>query len=699
MDVGGTEIKGVLANGLGVIGDPIRLRNGQPEDPSGVMSTVEQVSAVLLERAADAGIAVHAAGLAIPGHVDASAGLCRFSANLNWGELAPGPQLEAASGLRVHTEHDVFTGALAEFTSGAGRGIRSGAFVAVGSGIAATLLLDGRFWRGANRYAGEIGHIRRGSRGDGEPCGCGRLGCIEAHVSVRGLQRSYAHARGIENNSAPAVEAKEISSRAAGGEAAAQAAWDQFVKALAEALALLTLAVDLDTIVIGGGLSESGARLLAPLADELADELAPLRAAPELRLARFGQLAGARGAALHALSTELGHTDSPTAQRVTRDDSVTIPQGLGAAGYSAQPAQAVEVPAGSNAVCRAGPRAAPLPHAEPEADTAARSQQRNRVDRPATLMVAFDHRSSTAAELFGTSKISDEHWKQLAEAKTLVAQAVTQARLELSPVGDVSMLVDPQSGLAAARVAIAAGITTALALEISGERTLRLLDEGLLRDAVAESATLPTGRTQSTGSPFWGKVLVRWNPADPSEIKDANLVGLDEARRFCESAGMGLLLELIVPPTEADLVGAGGDRTLYKQQSLPTLLPASVAELTQRSGPPACWKLEGLASPVAAAAAVEAAHSGGTAPPILVLGAGAERSQLAAWFCAGASVGGYAGFAVGRSIWREPITDWLAGRTTDGEVRRAVIERLRTLASDYVVATTVPAATDTEVLL
>lgn len=643
VDVGGTEVKGVLCSALGVIGDPVRRRNRLPGDSGGVMSTIEEVSAVLLERAGELGIEVHAAGLAIPGHVDASSGVCRFSANLDWGDLAPGPDLEAALGLRVHVEHDVYSGALAEFTSGAGRGIRSGAFVAIGSGVAATLFMKGQFWRGVSRYAGEIGHVRRRERGEGEQCGCGRLGCIELGASVRGLQRSYAQARGIRNESAPVVEAKEISRRAAGGEAAAQTAWDQFVKALAEALALLTLTVDLDRIVIGGGLSESGSRLLSPLADELVRELAPLRAAPELRLARFGQLAGARGAALHALGAELG---------------ITV--------------------------------------AEPEYDAAGVPRQRPHADREVTLMVAFDHRSSTAAGLFGTSRISDEQWERLAEAKVLVAQAVAQARLELSSVGEVSLLVDPQSGMAAARVSVAAGTKTALALEVSGQRTLRLLDESLLREAVAELAASVRLEAPSTGSLCWGKVLVRWNPADPTETKDANLAGLDDARRFCESAGMDLLLELIVPPTEADLACVRGDRSLYKQQSLPTLLPASVAELTRRSGPPSCWKLEGLASPVAAAAVAEAACHGRTTPPILVLGGGAERTQLAGWFRAGAGVESYAGFAIGRGIWREPVADWIAGRMDDDQVHRAVIDRLHALADDYVVANTVSRMTDPE---
>ena len=69
---------------------------------------------------------------------------------------------------------------------------------------------------------------------------------------------------------------------------------------------------------------------------------------------------------------------------------------------------------------------------------------------------------------------------------------------------------------------------------------------------------------------------------------------------------------------------------------------------------------------------------------------------MAGWFRAGASVESYAGFAIGRGIWREPVADWIAGRTDDDQVHRAVIDRLHALADDYVVANTVSRMTDPE---
>lgn len=623
IDVGGTECKAVLSNAVGVIGEPLRRRIPSGAPAGGIVAEARKVVDALLSRADEVGVNVSGVGLAVPGRVDPDTGRGEFSANLGWVDAPLGPELEAAVGLPVHVEHDVYSGALAEFTIGAGRGGRSGAFVPVGTGFGAALFIDGRFWRGACGLVGEIGHIRR--LDDETTCGCGRQGCVELLASARGLEQSYARLSG----SSGTVDAAEIASRAEAGEQAAAMAWDECVSSLSRAVAMLTLTVDVDTIVIGGGLSESGAQLLDPLVAKLHAELAPLRSAPEVRLAALGRLAGARGAALHALAQCL----------------------------TAEPR-----PAGSAAGARvvAGPP----------------GEQR------AMFMLAFDHRSSTAADLFGQRKVSEAQWQALGDAKTVIAEAAVSARDRLADVGEVSVLVDPQCGQAAAGVAQSAGVATALALEVSGARQLRLLDEHTLEACI-----------DAVGPPKWGKVLLRWNCGDPEELKEANLAALEQAQRFCRSIGADFLLELIVPPRPADLSVLGGDTGRYRREVLPTLLPAAVGEITRRFGAPDLWKLEGLASPVAAAAVFEAACSRGAAPPVLTLGAAADRAEIAEWFAAGAGVRGYAGFAIGRSIWKAPTADCLAGRLDRDAARRAILAQFVSFVDDYLVATRVaPAA-------
>ena len=619
IDVGGTEFKAVLGNTLGLIGEPLRRRCGGALGADRIVLEIREIAEVLTDRGVDAGVSVCGVGLAIPGLVDPATGRGEFSANLGWVDIPLGPELEAALGLPVQVEHDVYAGALAEFTIGAGQGVGAGAFVPVGTGMAAALFIDGRFWRGASRYAGEIGHIRLG--GDDTLCGCGRRGCAELLASARGLERAYAQLAGQNR----AVEAKEIAARAADGERAAAMAWEACVSCLARTLAALMLTVDVETIVVGGGLSESGPQLLDPLIVAVAEELAPLRAAPEIRLAALGQMAGARGAVLHALATAQS----------------AMLRGAVANAFAGSPSSA-----------------------------------------PPMFMLAFDHRASTAAELFGCETVSPDQWGVLAEAKTVIAEAAVLARRHIGQIGEVSVLVDPECGKAAAQVAQSEGVATALALEISGQRQLRLLDENQLETALG-----------AIESPRWGKALLRWNPGDPVELKYANLAALEHTRRFCDSVEVDLLLELIVPPISADLVLVGGDMERYRSEVLPTLLPAAVGEITRLFGPPDLWKLEGVASSIAAAAVSEAACSDGYVPPILILGAAAEPSEIAKWFGAGAGIRGYAGFAIGRSIWKAPIADYLGGRLGRNAARDAILAQFMGLADDYIVATRVaPAA-------
>ncbi len=673
IDVGGTECKGVLGNTLGLIGEPLRMRVSAGAGMNQVAAATAEMVKTLIGMADEAGVTVRGVGLVVPGRVDPITGSGEFSANLGWSDVSIGPALEAMSGLPVHVEHDVYAGALAEFTIGAGRGTRSGAFVPVGTGIAAALLIDGRLWRGVSRFAGEIGHISshlahesvsHEFREHTSQCGCGRRGCVEFVASARGLERTYARLTGANGR----VEAAEIAARVASGERLAMVAWDICLSGLARSLAGLILTVDLATVVIGGGLSESGALLLDPLREKVHNELAPLREAPEIRLGLLGQLAGACGAALHALSIGLitGLQKSSVSCLTAGWQSGLSPQQTVIA--------ASEFLSDSN-----------------------ESNQRDL----AMFMLAFDHRSSTAVELFSCEEVSPEQWTILAEAKTVIAEAACIARSEFAGLGDVSVLVDPECGLAAARAACSNGVATALALEVSGRRELQLLDERTLHTAI-----------DSIGAPRWGKVLLRWNPCDPTDLKDANLAALEQARRFCHTTGIEFLLELIVPPTSTDLAKADDAdtslanhgsrqpsqtnkwlrsqaRSRYRSEVLPTLLPAAVGEITRRFAPPDLWKLEGVASGVAAAAVSEAACSSGTVPPIVTLGAAAGRAEVASWLAAGARVRGYAGFAIGRSIWKTPIADYLNGRLSRDAARDAIFGRFADFVDDFVVATRV----------
>ena len=152
------------------------------------------------------------------------------------------------------------------------------------------LLLGSHLWSGATWSAGEVGHapIFPG----GEPCRCGSRGCLEVYASAKGIARRYAQATG-EDIGTKAIE------KAIGTDPVATEAWETAVRALALSLTHMTLTVDVERIIIGGGLSHAGENLLAPLREELASMLT-FRDAPTIVRASLGGSGGRWGAAILA---------------------------------------------------------------------------------------------------------------------------------------------------------------------------------------------------------------------------------------------------------------------------------------------------------------------------------------------------------------------------------------------------------------
>ena len=186
--------------------------------------------------------------------------------------------------------HDVRAGGLAEGTLGAARGVPDYLFLAVGTGIAAAVVLDGRPYSGRG-YAGEIGHIVVDP--DGPLCGCGARGCLESIASAAAIAEHYATRTGER------VDAATVRERVVANDPDARVVWDGAIGALAGALAAYTSLLAPELVVVGGGLASAGDTLLVPLAAEL-DRRLRFQQRPQLVAAELGDQAGALGAALLA---------------------------------------------------------------------------------------------------------------------------------------------------------------------------------------------------------------------------------------------------------------------------------------------------------------------------------------------------------------------------------------------------------------
>ncbi|WP_084715094.1 ROK family protein [Streptacidiphilus rugosus] len=233
-----------------------------------------------------------AAGIAVPGVVDETTGVCVFAAHLGWRDVPVQRWLEEELGLPVALGHDVRAGGLAEARLGAGRGCRSFLYVPVGTGIAAAILLDGRTLRGGHGGAGELGHLV--VRPGGDACRCGNRGCLETVASASAIARRYREAAG------DAVTADQVALLAREGDPVAAGIWREAVDALADGLAAGATLLDPRRIVLGGELARTGPALFDPLRAALAQRLT-FQTVPEVTAAALGRRAGSLGAGLLAL--------------------------------------------------------------------------------------------------------------------------------------------------------------------------------------------------------------------------------------------------------------------------------------------------------------------------------------------------------------------------------------------------------------
>jgi glucokinase len=296
-DVGGTGIKAGLVDAAGrvhrAVTVPTPVVDGDGDATA--KAILDQVAGLISELAGAAASgawgAPAGAGVIVPGLVDTATGMAVYAENLGWQDVPFVDRLTEATGLPVAFDHDVRAAGAAEQRFGAGRGYRDVAFVPIGTGISAALVLDGRPFAGGG-WAGEIGHIDVGS---GLPCPCGARGCLETIASAAAIARRYT-----ERSGRPVRGALEVAARLDDGDADASAVWDEAVGALSFVLAVTAAVVAPELIIIGGGLSGAGAVLLQPLRKGVARRVTPPQRQPEVALAELGEQAGLLGAALLA---------------------------------------------------------------------------------------------------------------------------------------------------------------------------------------------------------------------------------------------------------------------------------------------------------------------------------------------------------------------------------------------------------------
>src|SRR6266508_5882688 len=311
IDLGGTKVQGVIVDEAGtLLGSAVASTPGD----GGPASVVDQVAAVVRAAAANAGIGVDdldGVGMGSAGTVSPAAGVVLEAGNLS-GFDRPVPLARLVAGAvaldppMVRLENDVNVATLAEYRTGAGRGLDSLLAVFAGTGVGGAVVLGGRLHRGARGAAGELGHavVVMG----GERCPCGRRGCTEAYAGRTPMERAVRTA--VEAGRAtelPAIQARlgrarlttdVLAEGLALGDALAAELVDRAARALGAAIASAANLLDVQAVLIGGGLADAlgdafARRVEAAAAPHLLADEPPL----QVRQTELGDLAGAVGAA------------------------------------------------------------------------------------------------------------------------------------------------------------------------------------------------------------------------------------------------------------------------------------------------------------------------------------------------------------------------------------------------------------------
>jgi glucokinase len=291
LDIGGTLIKGVVVGPDGTVEE----RHREPTQAAHGPGAIVERAIALLERArSQLGVdrPLRGIGLAVPGFVDERRGVVQFAANLGWRDLEVSRIVGQRLGVPVCLGHDVRLGGMAEGALGAARDAKDFLFVPVGTGIAAALTLGGKQRKGPSGLAGEIGHVV--VEPGGAPCRCGGRGCLEAMASASAIGRRYR-----ERVPGTPVGAEEVLALLDQGDPEAGEVWSSALGYLAGALASVHGTVQLELIVVGGGLAKAGSRLLVQLEAAIAARL-PCLPPPRVALATLGDEAAGLGAALMA---------------------------------------------------------------------------------------------------------------------------------------------------------------------------------------------------------------------------------------------------------------------------------------------------------------------------------------------------------------------------------------------------------------
>jgi myo-inositol catabolism protein IolC len=268
-------------------------------------------------------------------------------------------------------------------------------------------------------------------------------------------------------------------------------------------------------------------------------------------------------------------------------------------------------------------------------------------------ILAFDHRGSFQKKMFGIQgDPTPEETERIADAKHLIFEGLVKATQQGAEAGVTGALVDEQFGAPTGLPGQARerGLLLAMPVEKSG------VDEFEFE----YGDDFPAHIEQF--DPDFSKVLVRYNPDGDKDVNGRQAERLSRLGDWLHDNGRKYLFELLVPAEESQLEQVGGDEDRYDADLRPELMRRAIVELQDAGVEPDIWKIEGVDRQEDCDTIARTARRDGRDGVIcVVLGRGADDAKVDHWLRQGAPVPGYAGFAIGRSIWWDALKGFLDG--------------------------------------
>jgi glucokinase len=303
IDLGGTFIKAAIVSRRGRVlarlKRPTEASLGKEQIVDNILSMIRTFKTYPFSRGG-----ISAVGMGLPGVMDFHQGVISTSPNLpGWKNMPIRQMLSQRIEIPFYLENDANAAALGEKWMGAAKDAQDFCFLTLGTGVGGGLVLGGKIWHGADGMAGEVGHMTIDP--DGPRCGCGNRGCLEMFASAKALQlmirearssgRTSRFFRGLKMNE---ISGEVIHRAAKAGDRISREAFARMGSALGIGIASLVNLLNLEKVVLGGGLSAAWKFFVPALREEVRRRAfaVPARRARIVRAA-VGEDAGVLGAA------------------------------------------------------------------------------------------------------------------------------------------------------------------------------------------------------------------------------------------------------------------------------------------------------------------------------------------------------------------------------------------------------------------